>query len=105
MDPATLKLTDVVKSGVMGAGTGAIQVGHTIWVSSYRADRIQSRPDRDILGGAIRVMDRNARSAREGRFVGAINATPLAASCHSQRKRRTFDLTPNLRRKRAPPDA
>jgi hypothetical protein len=43
MDPATLKLTDVVKSGVygvMGAGTGAIQVGHSIWVSSYRADRI-----------------------------------------------------------------
>jgi DNA-binding beta-propeller fold protein YncE len=43
MDPATLKLTDVVKSGVygvMGAGTGAVQVGKTIWVSSYRADRI-----------------------------------------------------------------
>ena len=43
MDPATLKLTDVVKSGVygvMGAGTGAIQVGPKIWVSSYRADRI-----------------------------------------------------------------
>jgi hypothetical protein len=43
MDPATLKLTDVVKSGVygvMGAGTGAIQVGNKIWVSSYRADRI-----------------------------------------------------------------
>jgi hypothetical protein len=43
MDPATLKLTDVVKSGVygvMGAGTGAIEVGHSIWVSSYRADRI-----------------------------------------------------------------
>jgi hypothetical protein len=43
MNPATLKLTDVVKSGVygvMGAGTGAIQVGNKIWVSSFRADRI-----------------------------------------------------------------
>lgn len=43
MDPTTLKLTDVVKSGVygvMGAGTGAIQVGNKVWVSSYRADRI-----------------------------------------------------------------
>jgi DNA-binding beta-propeller fold protein YncE len=43
LDPATLKLTDVVKSGVygvMGAGTGAIQVGNKIWVSSFRADRI-----------------------------------------------------------------
>lgn len=43
MDPATLKLTEVVKSGVygvMGAGTGAIQVGNEIWVSSFRSDRI-----------------------------------------------------------------
>ncbi|HEY0181830.1 MAG TPA: hypothetical protein VGC09_03395 [Rhodopila sp.] len=43
MDPATLKLTEVVRSGVygvMGAGTGAIQVGNKIWVSSFRADRI-----------------------------------------------------------------
>jgi DNA-binding beta-propeller fold protein YncE len=43
MDPATLTLTEVVKSGVygvMGAGTGAIQVGNKIWVSSFRADRI-----------------------------------------------------------------
>jgi DNA-binding beta-propeller fold protein YncE len=43
MNPATLKLTDVVKSGVygvMGAGTGAIQAGNKIWVSSFRADRI-----------------------------------------------------------------
>jgi hypothetical protein len=43
MDPATLKLTEAVKSGVygvMGAGTGAIQVGNKIWVSSFRADRI-----------------------------------------------------------------
>ena len=43
MDPVTLKLTDVVKSGVygvMGAGTGAVQVGNKIWVSSFRADRV-----------------------------------------------------------------
>jgi len=43
MDPKTLKLTPIVKSGVygeMGAGTGAIEVGHQIWVSSFRADRI-----------------------------------------------------------------
>ena len=43
MDPATLALTEVVRSGVygvMGAGTGAIQVGNKIWVSSFRADRI-----------------------------------------------------------------
>lgn len=49
MDPGSLKLTDVVKSGVygvMGAGTGAIEVGHTIWVSSFRADRIGLFPAR-----------------------------------------------------------
>jgi hypothetical protein len=43
MDPTTLKLTDEVKSGVygvFGAGTGAIEVGKDLWVSSYRADRI-----------------------------------------------------------------
>jgi hypothetical protein len=43
MNPATMQLTEVVKSGVyggMGAGTGAIQVGNKLWVSSYRADRI-----------------------------------------------------------------
>ena len=43
MSPRTLKLTTVVKSGVygvMGAGTGAIEVDHHIWVSSFRADRI-----------------------------------------------------------------
>jgi hypothetical protein len=43
VNPATLKLTEVVKSGVygvMGAGTGAIQVGNKLWVSSFRADRI-----------------------------------------------------------------
>lgn len=49
MDPATLKLTDVVKSGVygvMGAGTGAIDVGNKIWVSSFRADRIGIFPEK-----------------------------------------------------------
>lgn len=43
MNPTTLKLTTIVKSGVygvMGAGTGAIDVNHQIWVSSFRADRI-----------------------------------------------------------------
>lgn len=43
MDPFTLKLTDVVASGVygvFGAGTGAIQVGNKLWVSSFRSDRI-----------------------------------------------------------------
>ena len=43
MNPATLKLTDIVKSGVygvMGAGTGAVEIGGKLWVSSYRSDRI-----------------------------------------------------------------
>jgi DNA-binding beta-propeller fold protein YncE len=43
VNPVTLQLTTVVKSGVygvMGGGTGAIQVGNKIWVSSFRADRI-----------------------------------------------------------------
>ena len=43
MNPETLKMTTLVRTGVygvMGAGTGAIQVGKTIWVSSFRADRI-----------------------------------------------------------------
>jgi DNA-binding beta-propeller fold protein YncE len=43
MNPATLQLTEIVKSGVygvMGAGTGAIQAGNKIWVSSFRADRV-----------------------------------------------------------------
>lgn len=47
MNPATLKMTDVVKSGVygvFGAGTGAIEVGKKIWVSSFRADRIAIFP-------------------------------------------------------------
>jgi hypothetical protein len=40
-------LTEVVRSGVygvMGAGTGAIQVGNKIWVSSFRADRVALFP-------------------------------------------------------------
>jgi DNA-binding beta-propeller fold protein YncE len=43
MDAATLKMTEIIKSGVygvMGAGTGAIQVGNKIWVSTFRGDRI-----------------------------------------------------------------
>jgi DNA-binding beta-propeller fold protein YncE len=47
MDPKTLKLTTLVKSGVygaMGAGTGAIQVGNELWVSSFRSDRIARFP-------------------------------------------------------------
>ena len=43
MDPATMKLKTVVKPGVygvMGAGTGAVEVGGKIWVSSFRSDRI-----------------------------------------------------------------
>ena len=49
MDPVSLKLTDVVKSGVygkMGAGTGAIDVGDKLWVSSFRADRIGIFPNK-----------------------------------------------------------
>jgi len=56
MDPATLHLTTVVKSGVygvFGAGTGAIRVGNKIWVSSFRADRIAIFPLRKE-GGAVR---------------------------------------------------
>jgi hypothetical protein len=47
MNPSTLKLTEVVRSGVyglMGAGTGAIQVGNKIWVSSFRSDRVALFP-------------------------------------------------------------
>lgn len=46
-DPATLKLTTLVKSGVFGvfgAGTGAIQVGKDLWISSFRSDRIAIVP-------------------------------------------------------------
>lgn len=47
LNPRTLKLTQVVKSGVygvFGAGTGAIQVGNKLWVSSFRSDRIAIFP-------------------------------------------------------------
>jgi DNA-binding beta-propeller fold protein YncE len=53
MNPTTMKLTTVVKSGVygvMGAGTGAIEVDHRIWVSSFRADRIGIFPAPNRLG-------------------------------------------------------
>ena len=47
VDPETLKLTVLVPRrswGVMGAGTGAIRVGGTLWLSSFRADRIGIYP-------------------------------------------------------------
>jgi hypothetical protein len=47
VDPRSLKLTALVKSGVygvFGAGTGAIQVGNDLWVSSFRSDRIAIFP-------------------------------------------------------------
>jgi hypothetical protein len=47
LDPATMKLTGLVKSGVydgMGAGTGALQVGPDLWASSFRSDRIVRFP-------------------------------------------------------------
>lgn len=47
VDPRTLKLTDLVKTGVygaMGAGTGAIREGNQLWVSSFRSDRIALFP-------------------------------------------------------------
>ncbi len=53
MNPKTLKLTTVVKSGVygvMGGGTGAIEVDHRIWVSSFRADRIGIFPAPHVPG-------------------------------------------------------
>ncbi len=53
MNPTTMKLTTVVKSGVygvMGAGTGAIEVDHRIWVSSFRATRIGIFPAPHRLG-------------------------------------------------------
>jgi hypothetical protein len=43
VNPGTLKLTEIVPSGVygeLGAGTGAIQVGNKLWVSTLRGDRI-----------------------------------------------------------------
>lgn len=42
-DPETMELKVLVPSGVygeMGAGTGAIREGDTLWVTSFRADRI-----------------------------------------------------------------
>ena len=53
MNPTTLKLTTVVKPavyGVMGAGTGAIEVNHHIWVSSFHADRIAIFPAPHVPG-------------------------------------------------------
>jgi DNA-binding beta-propeller fold protein YncE len=53
MNPATLKLTNVVKSGVygvMGAGTGAIEVDHQLWVSTFRGDRIARFPAPTLPG-------------------------------------------------------
>ena len=47
VDPKTLKQSVLVKPGVyggMGAGTGAIQVGHELWVSTFRGDRIAIFP-------------------------------------------------------------
>jgi hypothetical protein len=46
-DPKTLKLTELVKSGVygvFGAGTGAVRIGQELWISSFRADRIAIFP-------------------------------------------------------------
>ncbi len=43
MDPESMKLKDLVPSGVygvLGAGTGAIRNGNELWVSTFRADRI-----------------------------------------------------------------
>lgn len=53
MNPKTLRLATVVKSGVygvMGAGTGAIEVDHQIWVSSFRSDRIGIFPAPHVPG-------------------------------------------------------
>jgi hypothetical protein len=53
MNPKTLKLTTLVKSGVygvMGGGTGAIEVDRHIWVSSFRADRIAIFPAPHVPG-------------------------------------------------------
>lgn len=46
-NPTNLKLTVLVKPGVygvFGAGTGAIEEGHQLWVSSFRSDRIAIFP-------------------------------------------------------------
>lgn len=47
VDPDSMALRELVKSGVlgvMGAGTGAIRQGDTLWVSTFRADRIALVP-------------------------------------------------------------
>jgi len=47
MDPKSMKLTTLIKAGVlgeMGAGTGAIKVGNELWVSTFRGDRIARVP-------------------------------------------------------------
>ena len=47
MDPQTMEMTEVIKSGVygvMGAGTGAIEVGNKLWVSTMKGDRIAIFP-------------------------------------------------------------
>jgi hypothetical protein len=47
LDPASMKLTELVKSGTydkMGAGTGGLQVGPDLWVSTFRSDRIVRFP-------------------------------------------------------------
>jgi hypothetical protein len=43
IDPTTMEKKLIIGPtvlGVMGAGTGALEDGHTIWVTSYRSDRI-----------------------------------------------------------------
>ena len=47
VNPNTLEMTPLIKSGIygsMGGGTGAIKVGDELWVSSYHADRIARFP-------------------------------------------------------------
>ena len=47
MDPETMQMTEVLKSGVygvMGGGTGAIEVGNKLWVSTCKGDRIAIFP-------------------------------------------------------------
>jgi hypothetical protein len=51
LDPASMKLTELVKGGIhdgMGAGTGGLQVGPDLWAASYRSDRIIRFPG--VLG-------------------------------------------------------
>ncbi len=63
MDPSTMKLTVLVKSGVygvMGAGTGAIREGNQLWVSSFRSDRIALFPIKDTLKKPLSTRSRNS---------------------------------------------